>query len=377
MSERTCQLCGKTLSRIRVGGGEEFCSREHRTQYRLRRGMDRLQEANKVASLMRRRENPKPIAVSPVAETVWRGYFNTMVNANRPIQFPRRAGLGKQFPGLPAAGYATLRPAGNPRRAGRRLLDAGFQSGTPQNLALPRSGVPAGGSLPQAPAVIRPAALPAGARRQQELTRNAGRFAIVPPRAGTIRARAGGAAAAAYRAVPMEATAGAILRVSRAVGFRLAAPQMFQLGRGGPTPAALAWPEWIGQQTRPCAVRERQAEVMQVPFPKPWAEAECHWKSKPDLGPGLPGPKILRLSGSLQNDAAAERVPGPMWSRDGDIVHLPRRTRAIEEAGLSTTIRLLPLVGVPFAHIPAQRISVVPIGSGDMTLGYSEEEHSI
>jgi len=54
-------LCGKPLSRIWVGAGEDFCSREHRNQYRLRRGMDRLQEANKVANLMRRRENPKPI----------------------------------------------------------------------------------------------------------------------------------------------------------------------------------------------------------------------------------------------------------------------------------------------------------------------------
>ncbi|HEY1341807.1 MAG TPA: hypothetical protein VGF59_30050, partial [Bryobacteraceae bacterium] len=62
MSARTCLLCGKPLSRIWAGGGDDFCSKEHRNQYRLRRGMDRLQEANKVANLMRRRENPKPIS---------------------------------------------------------------------------------------------------------------------------------------------------------------------------------------------------------------------------------------------------------------------------------------------------------------------------
>ena len=61
MSARTCQLCGKPLSRIWVGAGGDFCSREHRNQYRLRLGMDRLQEANKVATLMRRRENLKPV----------------------------------------------------------------------------------------------------------------------------------------------------------------------------------------------------------------------------------------------------------------------------------------------------------------------------
>jgi hypothetical protein len=62
MSARTCQLCGKVLSRLRVGGDGDFCSREHRNQSRLRAGMDRLEDANKVASLMRRRENPRHIS---------------------------------------------------------------------------------------------------------------------------------------------------------------------------------------------------------------------------------------------------------------------------------------------------------------------------
>jgi len=61
MNGRTCQLCGKPLSRIRVGAGGDFCSREHRNQHRLRCGMDRLMEANQMASLMRRREHLKPL----------------------------------------------------------------------------------------------------------------------------------------------------------------------------------------------------------------------------------------------------------------------------------------------------------------------------
>jgi hypothetical protein len=52
------------LSRIRVGGDEEFCSREHRNQFRLRSSMGRLLEANKVASVMRRRETLRQIPVS-------------------------------------------------------------------------------------------------------------------------------------------------------------------------------------------------------------------------------------------------------------------------------------------------------------------------
>src|SRR5580658_2579956 len=67
MNGRTCQLCGKALSRFTVGSGGDFCSREHRNQFRLRLGMDRLQEANKVASLMRRRENAKAIPSAQLA----------------------------------------------------------------------------------------------------------------------------------------------------------------------------------------------------------------------------------------------------------------------------------------------------------------------
>ena len=61
MSARTCLLCGKPLSRIWVGAGDDFCSREHGNQYRLKRGMDRLTETNKISILMRRRETPRPI----------------------------------------------------------------------------------------------------------------------------------------------------------------------------------------------------------------------------------------------------------------------------------------------------------------------------
>src|ERR1700690_3659857 len=67
MNGRTCQLCGKALSRFTVGAGGDFCSREHRNQHRLRVGMDRLLEANKVASLMRRRENAKTIPAGKLA----------------------------------------------------------------------------------------------------------------------------------------------------------------------------------------------------------------------------------------------------------------------------------------------------------------------
>jgi hypothetical protein len=69
-----------------VGAGGDFCSREHRNQYGLRLGMDRLQEANKVATLMRRRENLKtvvPAQAESLASLLRRG-FNQSLRLSEP-----------------------------------------------------------------------------------------------------------------------------------------------------------------------------------------------------------------------------------------------------------------------------------------------------
>ena len=89
MSAKSCQLCGKPLSRLRVGGDGEFCSREHRNQYGLRRGMDRLQEVDKVTNLMRRRESPRQI--SPA-----RLMCNTALGTRGFLQ-PRAYGAGAEL----------------------------------------------------------------------------------------------------------------------------------------------------------------------------------------------------------------------------------------------------------------------------------------
>ena len=92
MNARTCQLCGKPLSRLRVGGDGDFCSREHRNQHRLRCGMDRLEEANKVTSLMRRRENPRHISAARLmcnSAQDRRGFFE----AKHPTGQDRHSGL--------------------------------------------------------------------------------------------------------------------------------------------------------------------------------------------------------------------------------------------------------------------------------------------
>jgi len=59
MNSSNCLLCGKSLGGVRSGGGEDFCSREHRSQYRLCRGMERLTEPNQITTVIRSREMPK------------------------------------------------------------------------------------------------------------------------------------------------------------------------------------------------------------------------------------------------------------------------------------------------------------------------------
>lgn len=100
MAARTCLLCGKPLSRIWAGTGEDFCSREHRNQYRLRKGMGRLMEASAVASVLRRRESPKQIPTrdlrAPGAATP-RGFLEALrrPQAEISIRPPRLAGKPK------------------------------------------------------------------------------------------------------------------------------------------------------------------------------------------------------------------------------------------------------------------------------------------
>jgi hypothetical protein len=108
MAAKTCLLCGKPLSRIWAGTGEDFCSQEHRNQYRLRRGMDRLLEANKVASVMRRRESPKHIPAGNL-----RAPGPASSPESRPLATPAAfAGPAARAPKLPVrmAAHVTAAP---------------------------------------------------------------------------------------------------------------------------------------------------------------------------------------------------------------------------------------------------------------------------
>ncbi|HUB31481.1 MAG TPA: hypothetical protein VMA31_00585 [Bryobacteraceae bacterium] len=168
MSARVCLLCGKSLSRIWSGSAEDFCSREHRNQYRLRRGMDRLHEANKVASVMRRREIPRPIHPSRLIRSgpeSPRDFSET-----KPFQTPAAAEFSVPLSGLASRvhvpGRGALRPCptttvSRPKTYGVRAFPVRAQIDLSQIVrpalshgSMPLAAPPVGYDL----AILRPAA---------------------------------------------------------------------------------------------------------------------------------------------------------------------------------------------------------------------------
>jgi hypothetical protein len=185
MAGKTCLYCGKALVLIRVGAGGDFCSREHRNQYRLRRGMDCLAEANKFATLTRRRETPKILfgeaAGAPNGDhrahldaAPFGGLANRVPElrrvrkSDRPVLIRQADALSEELAG------------GRPREIRREYGSKSF--------------------APSAPALRK------GRARAWE-----------PPGLGT-KSRSG------LRGMAVSAASGAALRVSAAVGFRVRTP---------------------------------------------------------------------------------------------------------------------------------------------------------
>jgi hypothetical protein len=264
MNAKNCMLCGRPLGRIRVGAGGDFCSREHRNQYRLRRSMDCLTEANKVSTLARRRENPKALfadAAPGIAKAAPRGFLEAppvmLSTTGRPAAPERKTSFnfGVHFP---KPGLAQLRRAsaawnGEPRAFGMKLSAAGRPAGTG------RTAKPAvvyqttlggrDGKLRK----VAPAASMGNAFRVS--ARVAFRQAPSGARAVTVAGRAGppaGGLPAAPRTVPLAPPA----RVAPAgrAGSRMAYGEMGFTG----SPDAPAPVEWVGLVLRKGLGREFQ-----------------------------------------------------------------------------------------------------------------------
>jgi hypothetical protein len=250
MSARVCLLCGKSLSRIWSGSGEDFCSREHRNQYRLRRGMDRLHEANQVANVMRRRENPRPIHPSRLIREGSKAPRD--FPELKPFQVPAAADSAV-VPSL-ALGSAVRLPASgplNPAPAATTLRPQSYQTCPfPLRAHTDLSAIPfsslAGTTMPEAApplacdVAIAIAPKPLANGFEIRCTRA---HPIIAPTLGTAAGLALAAALSHSRpARPLSrAHEGRELRVSMAAAFRVPGSPSPSISSAGPDPAGATW----------------------------------------------------------------------------------------------------------------------------------------
>ena len=257
MSAKACLLCGKPLGRLRVGGDGEFCSREHRNQHRLRRGMDRLEEANKVTSLMRRRENPRHILAARLmcnSALEQRGFLEpkplaagTEIAAYSPVlpgpAAPRvNCGADRYKP--PRA--TRLPGPGVSRRADPSRVSIGGRGTLP---TVPPRRQKLQATISQAPMVSLRCDTPApspvrrdyGMLRRGRIRVHLGNASMAP---GALQPRR--TPALEYHTHPRSIRSygleGNALRVSIGMGFRIAAVSWRSFLSRPPAPAGLVWP---------------------------------------------------------------------------------------------------------------------------------------
>jgi hypothetical protein len=275
MSARTCMLCGKALSRIWSGSGEGFCSREHRNQYRLRRGMDRLLEANKVANVMRRRENPRQIPTASLRST---GPASQRGFGPQPPRDLQLAGLTRHKirPALQNRFEPSLES--RPPRANAGREHAVAIEPDPVHFEAQRP-------LPPPVAFTMPAQIvqapPAKVVHAVSKTVSAGLLLSVPWQGGSRpdvtempRREAPAAVAALLSAPPAQSLAapreGRALRVSMAAGFRIPEWKLASSGLGEPEIPGMVWPG-IRSLKAPVTAGEASPASSAMPITEPAA----------------------------------------------------------------------------------------------------------
>jgi hypothetical protein len=292
MNVRTCQLCGKPLSRLRVGGDGDFCSKEHRNQSRLRKGMDRLAEVDKVASLMRRRENPRHIAPAQLmcnSALSRRGFFESKTV----LLTPEPGGFTPRLPGPAAPRIGRNLERSFPPRAAR--LSGGSATrrshpgliqitGSGQSPEIPQPERPMRARVAQAPILAIECRFPMPASVPRE-------YGMQHPRGGRVhlgelpsvlsspepRESLALRTGLNLRPIPSAALEGNALRVSIAVGFTLPRKQLRGFAGTATRPTALVWPHQLhhrlpdvqdstmGQRTAGVCISTRPVTVPDVP----------------------------------------------------------------------------------------------------------------
>ena len=284
MAARSCLLCGKVLSRIWADKGEEFCSREHRNQYRLRRGMGRLMEANAVADVMRRREVPKQIPAGSLRSpgpASPRAFLGALRRPPAALSFPSSRLAGR--PRLNAASRYRRTPPRAADSAGPRALPAPAKfPGSPASTPRIRLRLPAH-VMPAPPAKARPGRPAPAAGRHSALRWRREHKPVVAGLLARARSRASAAMPESRPARRLTVPRiGRPLRVSTAAGFRV---------REALTPA----PRFAGPQVHELAQPHERRRFAAVP-----------------PGPAVPMPAAIDTS------PAAMRLPlppGPNFER--------------------------------------------------------------
>jgi hypothetical protein len=327
MSTRTCQLCGKPLSRLWVGGGDDFCSREHRNQYRIKRSMDQLQEANKVSTLMRRREHPKPVA--PASHP---GILAARA-AVAPITHPNDLRLPTTFPALHRELSVRLPSERSRPMVLRASLAAYAIDGVHREFDAPRL------------------------RIQTEMTRFRERT-IRNADSGSVHRGRG------PRHLHVAAEAGHPLRVSASAAFRIPAP----LTRiEVPEPPSAEVPSTRDLRYSPgttlCSQLRLERVAVALSISDPVSRALS--ARTPAVQFSWPGAK--RFQGSRIRDAAIQsRLTGVRWE-------MPEQTavRPIQQSGPGLTAAGLAKVVKPAEHGPAgPRIEAAKFVTPEIPFGY-------
>ena len=325
MNGRTCQLCGKALSRFTVGSGGDFCSREHRNQFRLRLGMDRLMEANKVSSLMRRRENAKTI---PAAQLVRdsKVQHRTAPLLRMPVRQPEAHPLKPTAAVLESPGIAsrTAVPLSSPRSAApissaARSIDLhSFNLGPRRPILPPRTDrwqariVPAGMVMPR----LSSASLAQMRREVTELqlTLRRTHFGVDGIQVRPLHLPAQNCQEPqSPRSLTNSADRGCELRVSGGIGFRLPAPRIrtVEFTRPQPNPPSRSTePRRLSQSSRAQKSDNVSAGVIRFVLRVPAAPDP----PKHNNGVGFPYPnRLLNGAGRPRRLASTTRSCDVKW----------------------------------------------------------------
>lgn len=304
MNARTCQLCGKPLSRLRVGVDGDFCSREHKSQYGLRLGMDRLHEANKIASLMRRRENPRQFGAarlmcnSASAARVCDSLKLLAAHVMPAGRAPEFSVDGKPRMATGPQGYLQPQPARLPGVSQARWPDSSRIRITPGKTAPALRGheVSMRAELAQARTTALHTAPPENVAQPR-------RFDLLPHSRTRVELGLGPATlhnANALGNVSIHQTPrtfrlrtaprkGNALRVSSGIGFRVRGAHLPEQASAPAMRSALVWPHQLHSTTPGCMTRQAAPKSLQLALPIP--NVKCPAGPRP----GRPG-RFLRAN---------------------------------------------------------------------------------